>query len=215
MPMKFELGKIIFSLLFGFAVIQAKPPAGTELLDSIATYYRRAVPFEISFSLTNIANSAEQFKGRFRIGLNNRFALLLENQEIHYDGRWLWSYDRLNHQVVVEELHPQTTLIMLLNLLKGDFQDFKITKSVKLKNKSNLHQLILVSTGQNAIFKQLTLVVHTSNYHIVTATYQDFQNNLYRIELGGAPRTLAATEWQSFKLPADIDLIDLRPKEPK
>lgn len=214
MPVKIKPSRIIISLLFALSILRGNSLSGVELLDSIATCYRRAVPFELSFSLKNPGDNAEHLEGRFRLGANGKFAMLLKTQEIHYDGRWLWSYDRLNQQVVVEELRPQTTLIMLQNLLQGDFKDFKITKSVKMKNKPALHQLVLANTGENAIFKQLTLIVDASSYLILSATYRDFQNNLYQIELG-APQNIAATDWKPFKVPPAADLIDLRPKGQK
>ncbi len=182
----------------------------TEILSEIAAQYRQMIPFQITFSVQPVKNeTSNPVSGLFKMGKGNRFAVIFPDQEILYDGKWLWSHDRSTQQVVVEDIRPATSLQTIYDLLNGSFADFKISRITRDKKNSDLQNILLSNQSKNALFKTMTVQVNITTHTIHQVEYLDFQNNTWRIKFG-MPQPLEAADSLQLKLSPQTEVIDLR-----
>lgn len=207
----------IASLYLGLIWQGALIPAAAQspqLLDSVAAHYRQSRPFAVTFQLKVSGSSQSSLTGRFILGLNNRFAVFTPDQEIHYDGQWLWSYAKSNNQVIVEEFQPTTSFKIIYDLLNGNFRGFKISRPTSDKKLASITKIKLTHPDPQALFKQIDLWVDAQNKTITQAEYSDIQNNRWLLELGQVV-TIEKKNYPNFTLPTGVELIDLRPTKGK
>jgi outer membrane lipoprotein-sorting protein len=99
-----------FLLIIIFSVIAnaAENPA-QELLEQLSGSYLAMIPFKLDFELINYLDQEnyQSAAGSYFMTSDNRFRVDFAEQEVIFDGQWLWSYDRTNDQVIIEPLDPQ------------------------------------------------------------------------------------------------------------
>lgn len=220
--MKIELKKfrrpiILFYISFSLLLTNFGRIFGqsSNLLDSVTARYQSQIPFKLTIEIYYLKdNQQDMIKGQFYLGENNCFKMIFPEQEIHYDGNWLWSYDKLNNQVIVEQFQPTTAFRIIYELLNGNYKNFKIAKVEKIKSKNLWTRITFVSSDKDALFKTLSLVLDDSSKSIIQAEYVDFQNQKWRIKFGKAEK-VEGVNFKKFTPPSDIELIDLRPKGKK
>jgi len=154
---------------------------------------RQAVP--------NSKNYTEN-SGTFCLGPKERFRVVFPEQEIVWDGDWLWTRDHTNHQVIVEEFNPRSSLKFICDILNGSLSDYKI---VKTDSQAGYTLIDLKPKEENGYIRSMRLKIDNTIKEVRSANYQDFQNNTISIEFD----TLTGLN------PADSSLfrIDLKKSE--
>ncbi len=195
-------------------------PLGAEddqaLLNEISANYRRMTPCVLSFEIIQYydANSEDyqSSEGSFHIGSANSFRVDFVDQEIIFDGKWLWSFDKQNGQVIIEQIDPQSSLKFIFDMLFGNWINFKVLSEDELSN-PNMKILSLDTVDDNAYFNSIKLEVNVQTREFRSATYLDF-NNVKTIIRFTSPRKLnpkvAEILFDTERMEAK-ELIDLRP----
>jgi outer membrane lipoprotein-sorting protein len=189
---------------------------GQTLLAEMSANYRSLTPCVLSFQIVQYydANSEDfqSSEGVFYLGAENSFRVDFVDQEIIYDGEWLWSFDKTNQQVIIEPIDPQSSLKFVFDMLFGNWQNFKIL-SMESTAHSNRVDLQLDTVDENAYFNAIRLQVNQKSKQLHSATYLDF-NQAKTIIHFTAPRRLnpkVAKLLFDTKRMETKELIDLRP----
>lgn len=181
-------------------------------LESVAEHYRSKLPFKVAFtvkqSVPNTSNFSES-KGDFCLGPEEQFRVFFQEQEIVYDGQWLWTRDYVNHQVIVEEFNPRSTLKFVSDILNGSLSDYRVVKSLA---KAGYTFIDLKPEDENGYIRSLHLQIENNVKTVRLANYQDFQKNIVTLEfdtlIGLNP---ADSSLFRIDLKKSEELIDLRP----
>jgi len=206
---------ITFLLITIYCIVgkAAESPA-KELLEQLSSSYLQLVPFKLNFELINYRDQEnyQSLIGTYYMANVNQFRVDFAEQEIIFDGQWLWSHDRTNNQVVVETLDPQSSLTLIFNLLNGNYQTFKaeVTKSSK---KDSLIVVELQTANENQYFKKIGLVIERINIQLKSVIYYDFQNlkNELRLTKPAKIESAAAATLFDTRQFGSKEIIDLRP----
>jgi len=201
------------SAIFVLTILLSAQDPAKSVLDQVARHYNAAVPFKVGFTISqairNTKNHTEN-SGTFFLGPGDRFRIVFTEEEIVYDGRWLWTRDKVNHQVIVEEFNPRSSLKLVSDILSGALDQFTITKTAK--NKSGLTRLDLKPKAENGYIRALQLTITSNSQTVRSADYCDFQNNSVSIAFDSLI-SLAPADSGLFNidLKKNEELIDLRP----
>jgi outer membrane lipoprotein-sorting protein len=206
---------IIFLLITIYSLVGRATESPTkELLEQLASCYQKIIPFKLDFELINYRDQEnyQSLVGTYYMANVNQFRVDFAEQEIIFDGQWLWSYDQTNNQVVVETLDPQSSLTFIFNLLNGNYQSFKaeITKSNK---KDSLIVVELQTADENKYFKKIYLMIERISIQLKSVIYYDFQDLKTELKLAVPERietSEAATLFDTQQF-GSKEIIDLRP----
>jgi outer membrane lipoprotein-sorting protein len=183
-----------------------------DFLESVKNYYLSGLPLEIEFStIQKLSESDEiqEVKGIFYFIDTSSFKVDFPEEEILYDGEWLWSWDKQDDKVIVEEFDPQSSLRLLYDILNGNWDQFFINKFLARDSITEIH---LSTQDKNSFFKSIILEVKKDSSKIQKTTYTDFQDNKVVITLEeDSPISMPDSLLFRIKNFSDKELIDLRP----
>ena len=208
------LSVILMGILFNGLPLQAED--GQEMLNAMSQNYRAIAPCVLSFTIIQYDDAESEdyqsSEGSFYLGGANSFRVDFVDQEIIYDGKWLWSYDRQNRQVIIEPIDPQSSLKFVFDMLFGNWENFRVLSVAAARN-PNLKNLNLDTVDDNAYFNSITLEINVKSRELQQATYLDFNQTMTVIRFT-SPRKLnqkVAELLFDTKRMETKELIDLRP----
>lgn len=183
-----------------------------ELLPLVREYYTDRIPFAIDFDITEIYDSSayQSFAGTFYLGTDQKFRVDYTDQVILYDGQWLWSLDRANDQVVLEELDPESSLKFMFDLLHGRWEQFDI-EGLAGVSADSLPVIRLKTRNENDFFQLIRLKIDPAQRRIVATEYEDFRGQLTRMSFTQPQRINKPEEVFNQQIFLGKELIDLRP----
>lgn len=218
MIVKFSKTSLVISLfviLFLLIMILYAETEEKKILDRISNKYLSKLPLQVEFDIIQEFNGREQpqeISGVFYLNSDSSFKVKFPDQEILYDGKWLWSLDKSTNQVVVEEFNTQSSLKFLYDIVNGNWGEFVVDNIFIFNSTANIAEINLRTQDENNFFRYIVLKVDTLLNVIKEANCVDFQqNNISIVFKNFVP--IAYSDSLLFK---DDDfnnkeLIDLRP----
>ena len=185
------------------------------ILDRISNKYLNKLPLQVEFDIIQKFSRQDQpqeISGVFYLNSDSSFRVKFPDQEILYDGKWLWSLDKSADQVVVEEFNTQSSLKFLYDIVNGNWGKFVVDNISIFNSTANIAEINLRTQDENNFFRYIVLKVDTLLNVIKEANCVDFQqNNISIVFKNFVP--IAYSDSLLFK---DEDfnnkeLIDLRP----
>ena len=150
---------------------------GQQVLDEMSAAYRQISPCVLGFEIVQYYDSNsmdyQSSKGSFYFAGADMFRVDFIDQEIIYDGQWLWSYDKPNRQVIIEPLDPQSSLTFIFDMLKGNWANFRVV-SAQTPARTGQISLGLKTRDNNAYFNAIFLDINPETHLLQNATYLDF-----------------------------------------
>lgn len=189
---------------------------GQALLEKMSAGYRDQAPCVLSFEIIQYYDQDtadyQASLGSFYIAGARMFRVDFVDQEIIYDGEWLWSYDKENRQLIIESLDPQSSLKFIFDMLFGNWNNFRVV-SVEAPRGAETVSLGLKTTDDNEFFNAIFLKIDRATKRLLTATYLDF-NRLKTVIEFSSPKQIqpavAEILFDTRRLNSS-NLIDLRP----
>ena len=203
------LKRIVFVLLLaGF--IRADEPQ--QILNKVSKVYVNNIPFNLRFSVQSRDkndNLLSAVEGDFIINSQKGFRVNYPQEEILYDGQWLWTHNKATNQLIVEEFDPTSSLTLIYDVINGNINNYEI---MKYNQQNKYRNIFLKPEGENNFFKQIKLVVPQDTTLIDHLEYIDFQDNQILINfLRIQDTTITDSSFYELKDLKDKELIDLRP----
>lgn len=178
----------------------------------VAERYRSLVPFKVGFIVRQAVPNSKNYtenSGTFCLGSKERFRVIFPEQEIVWDGDWLWTRDHPNHQVIVEEFNPRSSLKFIGDVLNGSLSDYQI---VRTDSQAGNMFIELKPKVENGYIRSMRLKIDNSVKVVRSVSYQDFQNNTISIEFDTLTGLNPADSGLfRIDLKKSEELIDLRP----
>jgi len=212
---KTSLVIILFVVLFLLIMILYAGTKEKIILDRISNKYLNKLPLQVEFDIIQKFSGQDQpqeISGVFYLNSDSSFRVKFPDQEILYDGKWLWSLDKSADQVVVEEFNTQSSLKFLYDIVNGNWGKFVVDNISIFNSTANIAEINLRTQDENNFFRYIVLKVDTLLNVIKEANCVDFQqNNISIVFKNFVP--IAYSDSLLFK---DEDfnnkeLIDLRP----
>ncbi|HMA61024.1 MAG TPA: outer membrane lipoprotein carrier protein LolA [bacterium] len=202
--------QIVFILVLATGFVRADEPQ--QILNDASKTYVNNIPFNLRFSVQSRDqndNLLSAVEGDFLINSKKGFRVNYPQEEILYDGQWLWTHNKATNQLIVEEFDPTSSLTLIYDVINGNINNYEI---MKYNQQHNYHNVFLKPEGENNFFKQIKLVVPQDTTLIDHLEYIDFQDNQILINfLRIQDTTITDSSFYDLKDLKDKELIDLRP----
>jgi len=206
-----RLNKICIAifLLFSISVGRASPQ---KLLDNISKNYLSDIPFVLDFRVKNIneeGKSVSQTKGEFIINEAKEFRVNYPSEDILYDGKWLWTYNKVNQQTVVEKFNPSSTLSLIYDIINGNLGSFNIKDATQ---NGAIWELNLEPQNKNNFFQKIELTANEKGRVVEKAKYIDYRGKTIVVEfLSQQDTVIQDSVFYDVRQSSKENLIDLRP----
>ncbi len=204
----------VIILMISFQLLSAEKKR--NILDEVSDNYMAIVPFQLEFRLVqeyDNGNNVQETMGEFYLHNKECFRVNYPDQQILFDGSWLWSIDKLNKQIVVEAFDPSSSLRLIYNVLNGNMSEYKIVDIVNCKNEEEkgMFRVNLKSINDNSFFESMIVWIVKGKNEINKVEYTDFQKNNISIYFNKFYKYSIPEEelFQVKNITAD-ELIDLR-----
>ena len=201
---------IIIPLFLVFNILTARP--GKTYLNKISSHYLELIPFALRFSVKTMdeqENILSRATGDFIINSKNSFRVNYPEEEILYDGQWLWSYNQVTEQVVVEPFDPTSSLNLIYDVINGKLGAYQIIKD-RLDEKH--HHIFLKPEDKNNFFTEIKIIAYRDTSLIDLLKYVDFQKNQILIDFLRIKDTVICdSAFYNIKDLKGKEIIDLRP----
>ena len=116
--MKFLTTLLAICLVFGFSANAQKDPKARQILDAMSAKYKKTPSFKADFKYI-MENPEEDinegFKGKILVK-GDMYKLLMEGQEIRFDGQNIWTYSKELDEVQVSPNDPDDEEISISNI---------------------------------------------------------------------------------------------------
>ncbi len=208
--------KKILLLLLILITASTAQEIDSSLLDSISANYLAQMPFQLEYKITQEYQNSDIVQeeiGQFYLHNRDVFRVNYPSSQILFDGTWLWSIDKVNYQIVVEEFDPSSSLRLIYNVLNGNMSEYEIESiDTVAGSDDNLKKIDLKSIDENNFFKSMILTVDPVKKEIHTVEYIDFQGTSILIEfLDYYKHRIDEKVLFEVKNIHEEDFIDLRP----
>jgi len=183
-------------------------------LSDMSRHYLSRAPLALDFEIIQYTNENDyqSLIGTFYMTGKDSFRADIMDQEIIFDGDWLWSWDKETGQVIVEPLDPQSSLKFIFDMLHGNWESF-IVNSVTSSQKDSALTIEILTADENSFFKTIQLHISPETNRLLSAVYIDFKNGKTEICFT-KPQTIdkkAAGQLFDTQRFESGELIDLRP----
>ena len=218
MKSKTYLLLIVTGLFFTAPAFTQKDAKAKELLDQTSIALSQAGGMSVSFTV-NVNDEANKIKQSFegQISLKgNKFYLSTPDQEVYYDGKTQWSYDKNIGEVSILEPKPQD--IQTLNPVSV-FDLYKTNCNYKYKGekidnqKRKVQEISLLPTNVKEDIKQVDIQINQSDSTPVFFLITYYDKSEYRIYIDKYQTKLNLPDskfvFDTKKYP-DADVNDLR-----
>jgi len=209
---------IVIGLFFTAPAFTQKDAKAKELLDKTSATLSQSGGMSVSFTVNvnDIANKIKQsFEGQISL-IGAKFFLTTPDQEVYYDGKTQWTYDKNIGEVSILEPQPQD--IQTLNPVSV-FDLYKTNCNYKYKGekidnqKRKVQEVSLLPTNVKEDIKQVDIQINPSDSMPVffLITYND--KSEYRIYIDKYQTKLNLPDsrfvFDTKKYP-NVDVNDLR-----
>jgi len=183
-------------------------------LSDMSRHYLSRAPLALDFEIIQYTNENDyqSLIGTFYMTGKDSFRADIMDQEIIFDGDWLWSWDKETGQVIVEPLDPQSSLKFIFDMLHGNWESF-IVNSVTSSQKDSALTIEILTADENSFFKTIQLHISPETNRLLSAVYIDFKDGKTKIRFT-KPQTIdkkAAGQLFDTQRFESGELIDLRP----
>lgn len=183
-------------------------------LSAISQHYLSRAPFALDFEIIQYIDEGnyQSLIGTFYMTGRDSFRADIMDQEIIFDGAWLWSWDKETDQVIVEPLDSQSSLKFIFDMLRGNWESF-IVNSVTSSQKDSALTLAILTADENSFFKTIRLHISPATNRLLSAVYIDFKDGKTEIRFA-KPQTIdkkAVRQLFDTQRFESGELIDLRP----
>ncbi len=191
------------------------PPDAREVLSRAKEKYESIRDASANFTqhvLFGVMKSEQSFSGRFFMRKGNHYRIEGEEQTIVTDGSSVWTYSKVNKQLLIDRYKGDNNVIEPQRLLLNAEKEYEVTL-IDNERSSGEHtsQLKLIPNSDSSRFKWVKLWIDRNDWLLKKAQLQDLADNLTTYTISdirlnkGLPDSLFR-----FDAPPATEVIDLR-----
>lgn len=212
--MKYRLFAIILSLMI-FHTAVGLCIDGNEILQNVKKKYDSIKYFSADFTQQfqwKLTGQVQDQNGRILLSGTDKFRIETKDQTIVSNGKTLWTYSALYHQVIIDDIEKAEEVVLPREL----FLNFSNKYTPKLMGEESFEEqqcyLVQLDAKSDDIFiRQMTVWVKKDDWTTVKIEHKDLNENTttYIIRNIAFNNTLKDDTFR-FATPQDAEVIDMR-----
>jgi outer membrane lipoprotein carrier protein len=204
----------LFLCFFAVSLLSAQEKA-EDLVAKIRQTYEKLESLKGDFEQQytwSLAGETQVLNGTLYMKKGDRYRVETPNQMIVTDGKTVWTYSLDKKQVFVDRLEKSKENPLPRDLMLKYTRDYKprLLRSEKV-GASDCYVIALTPQDENAFVQLVTAWIDKSTWLALRIEQTDLNDNKTVYLLKNAQRNVPlAEELFSFKIPADVEVVDMR-----
>jgi len=188
----------------------------TRIIKELQKKYEQIANLSADFNQIDqfkLTGSENQTSGKIYIKNGIKFRLETDEQTVVTDGKTVWTYSRMNNQVLIDRVKEGEGSLLPRDLLFKYPRDYYATLLEETKIGGEKFYCIKLDPkeGVQGYIKTMKIWVHTKSYIISKIEYIDFNNNVTVFEIRKADTTTVLSDSLFlFEPGSEMQVVDLR-----
>jgi chaperone LolA len=206
------LGMILSCHSAALASNKANP---NDIIKRVKKKYQELVTLQANFQqdyLWELAGETQTTKGSLLLKSGNKYRIETENDVIVTNGETVWSYSKVNDQVIIDYLKSSEENPLPKDLLFQFSEEYKpyFVAEEKLDGKKTLN-LNLVPKDEEAFVKSMKIWVDADSWLTVKIQQVDINDNVNTYLVRDVQQNIELQDSLfNFQIPAGAEVVDLR-----
>ena len=207
---------MILSLLLAVFISGfAKEPTPDEIIRNVQKKLQNVEMISAEFVQTffwSVADETQEYNGQIYIGKNDEFRIVTPEQLIVSDGTSVWTEDKINRQVIIDNLDKDKDEFLPRQLFIRYKKKYEIAlESIELVQKKSCYHLVLIPKNRDVFIQKLEIWVDKIEWLTRKISYLDVNANVTTYLIQNIQLS-AQTDQKLFRLVPDpnFEVIDMR-----
>jgi outer membrane lipoprotein carrier protein len=207
--------RILILVLLGFSGAFTAESI-SKIIKELQKRYEQIVNLSADFQQIEqfkLTGSENETNGKIYIKNGVKFRLETDEQTVVTDGKTVWTFSRMNNQVLIDRVKEGEGSLLPRDLLFKYPRDYYATLLEETKIGSEKYFCIKLDPkeGVQGYIKTMKMWVNTKTYIIAKIEYSDFNDNVSIFEIRRADTaTVLPDSLFVFKPAAGMQVVDLR-----
>lgn len=207
---------ILLLLMVGSSHLALGAISADQVVDKVQQNATTDQPLRVEFQQVfewKLTGKTETIDGQMLLEGLDKFRITTPDQTVVSNGKTMWTYSRVENQVLVDNVHKDAQSLMPRDILfsyKNDYTATITQQNTEVNGKPAL-VLRLVPKDQDQYFQETKVWVNTNSWEPLQVQFVDINNNetTYVINSIQQDQTINDTAFQ-FEPEAGTDVIDVR-----
>ncbi|MCG8605323.1 outer membrane lipoprotein carrier protein LolA [bacterium] len=207
---------LLVTILFCHSMVEASKKANPDdIIKRVKKRYQELVTLQANFQqdyLWELAGETQTTQGSLLLKAGNKYRIETENDLIVTNGETVWSYSKVNDQVIIDHLKSTEENPLPKDLLFQFSEEYKpyFIAEEKLEGKKTLN-LNLVPKDEEAFVKSMKIWVDADSWLTVKIQQVDINDNVNTYHVRDVQQNIELQDSLfNFQIPAEAEVVDLR-----
>ena len=186
-----------------------------EIIKKVKQKYDSIESFSADFKQIfkwKLAGETQENAGKVFLKGKDKFRIETEEQLIVSDGNTLWSYSKINNQVIIDNMKNADEVVLPREIFLKYSQKYR--PSLLRKEKLNIFEcyvLHLVSKTEDVLIKEMKIWVNTKNWITLKIEQVDINQNvtIYILNNIITNKKIDSSKF-IYNVPQNVEIIDMR-----
>lgn len=201
--MKYLIAILIVFFSLNTIPVVAQEKEGISKIENYSLFLEKNAPYLFQFC-QYLPATGDSICGSLIYGGKRRFKILFPEEEILFDGKYLWSYSAVNNQTIVEDYDISLMTLIPPAFFTGDWSGYTV-----LGDSTSSGWKFLIKSEDLTAYKLIIMVFDASVQNLKAVDYLDFNNNHIRFVVNKSGPYDKPVSFE-YRKHGDEELIDLR-----
>jgi len=205
----------IIVLNFLFFVDTAVCIDAAEIIKNVKHKYEEIESFSADFKQVfkwKLAAETQEHQGKIILQGADKFRIETSDQLIISDGTTIWTYSKINNQVIIDAIGKANDVILPREIFLKFSKEYneKLQGEERITN-SDCYIVHLIAKNEDIFIKEMKIWIDKKAWLTLKIEHIDINNNLtvYSLDNIITNKKIAAEEFV-YKIPPGIEVIDMR-----
>ena len=187
----------------------------SEIIKKAKQKYESIESFSAEFKQIfkwKLAGETQQHNGKILLKELNKFRIETDNQFIISDGNTLWTYSKINNQVIIDNIKNAEEIVLPREIfLKFSQQYNPVLLRRENFNESECYVIHLIAKNENVFIREMKIWIDKNTWFTLKIEHKDINENVTIYVLGNIQINKKIDDKKFMYQPLNnVEIIDMR-----
>jgi len=186
-----------------------------EIVNKVKETYESTKNFSADFKQQfkwKLAGETQENVGKILLKDNDKFRIETEDQVIVSDGATLWTFSKMNNQVIIDNLSNADEVVLPREIFLRFSKKYKpLLLGKETLNNTECYVIQLIAESEDVFIKEMKLWIDKTNWLTQKIEQVDINKNITIYSLTNINTDLQIEDKAfDYKIPPNVEIIDMR-----
>lgn len=188
---------------------------GSEIIKRVKQKYNTIESFSADFKQIfhwKLVGEAQENNGKIFLKNVDKFRIETNGQLIISDGTTLWTYSKINNQVIIDNMESSEEVMLPREIFLKFSKDYRplLLGSERLTD-ADCYIVHLIANSENLFIKEMKVWIDKKNWLTLKIEHVDINENTTIYELSNILINKKIDKQKfTYKIPSNVEIIDMR-----